>query len=139
MRLSRGHLDTLFAHAANSSAEVCGILVGHTGPVTVVEAIVPARNVHAMPQRHFLLDAATLLRTDEAARATGQAIIGFYHSHPNGSALPSAEDRRLAWPKLMTLIIAVEQGQPRYLCAWRHTEYWHPEPIQTLAGATPPR
>ena len=131
MLLSRQHLDALFAHAATGVNEVCGILVGRCVPTPVVESIVPARNMHPVPQRHFLLDAATLLQTDDAARARGQAIIGFYHSHPNGIALPSPEDRRLAWPAMLTLIVAMEQGEPRYLCAWRwNNAKLQPEPIQ---------
>lgn len=131
MLLARQHLDALFVHAATSVNEVCGILVGRSLPIPVVELVVPARNVHAMPQRHFLLDAATLLQADDVARSSGQAIIGFYHSHPTGVALPSTEDSRLAWPAMLTLIVAMEQGKPRYLCAWRwNNAQLQPEPIQ---------
>lgn len=133
MLLSRQHLDTMLTHAATSVDEVCGMLIGRCLPSPAVESVVPAHNVHPLPQRHFLLDAATLLQADATARSREQAIIGFYHSHPNGVALPSAEDSRMVWPMLLTLIVAVEQGQPRYVCAWRYTDsYLQPEPIRLL-------
>ncbi|PLS76959.1 MAG: peptidase [Chloroflexi bacterium] len=138
MLLARHQLDMLFAHAATGSTEVCGILTGRAWPGVVVESVIAARNVHPQPQRHFLLDAATLLQADHAARVRGHTIIGFYHSHPNGLALPSALDHREAWPQLLTVIIAVEQGRPRCLSAWRCADTMlQPEPIEIHAGVMP--
>lgn len=118
--------------AAGSSNEICGVLIGQTEPQFVVDAIIPGRNIHATPQHHFLLDAQTLLRADAQARAEGNRIVGFFHSHPNGTALPSPPDRRDAWPGYVYLIIAVDRGMPRYLCAWlcHTTGLLQPEPLR---------
>ena len=120
------------ACAAGSTSEVCGVLIGQHTPQMVVHQILPGRNLHARPQQHFLLDAQTLLEADAQARAAGDEIVGFYHSHPNGSALPSPHDRRDAWPGYGYLIVAVERGMPRYLCAWicRPDGVFQPEPIR---------
>lgn len=132
MHLDLIQLQTLLDLAASSSDEVCGVLIGRSDPLQL-RAIVPGRNVHPQPQRHFLLDAATLLRADQQARSTGDAIIGFYHSHPNGHATPSASDRADAWPDQIMLIVASGHGQHRYLCAWTVRDgVLVPEPIDLI-------
>lgn len=118
MDLRTDHIAALFRHAATSDHEVCGVLIGRRAPRLTLETIVAARNVHPAPAQHFLLDAPTLLHADSAARAAGLALIGFYHSHPNGVLLPSITDRRDAWPGYLMLIVAVERGRPRGMSAW---------------------
>lgn len=131
MQIQRRHIDIMLA-AAEATTEICGVLIGRRTPQIVVHGIVPGRNLHRRPQQHFLLDAQTLLMADAQARAAGDEILGFYHSHPNGNALPSPHDRRDAWPGYLYLIVAVERGAPRYLCAWIcHSDgTFQPEPIQ---------
>ena len=83
-------LDEVKRHAAASpGVEVCGLLVGLPGSVARAEA---ARNVAARPERGFEIDPATLLRVHREVRSTGGAVVGHYHSHPNGSAAPSRTD-----------------------------------------------
>lgn len=132
MQLQPEHIVAIIAAAAGSTSEVCGVLIGQRTPQLVVHGIVPGRNLHARPQQHFLLDAQTLLQADAQARATGDEIVGFYHSHPHGSALPSSHDRRDAWPGYLYLIVAVERGVPRYFCAWicRPDGVFQSEPIR---------
>jgi proteasome lid subunit RPN8/RPN11 len=141
MDLSSQQIAALFRHAATSEHEVCGVLIGRRAPRLTLETIVAARNVHATPNQHFLLDAPTLLRADAAARAAGLELIGFYHSHPNGVLLPSTTDRGAAWPGYLTLIVAVERGRPRSLSAWIITAdgRLRPESIRPrfLRGARP--
>ncbi|WP_380863409.1 Mov34/MPN/PAD-1 family protein [Sphingoaurantiacus capsulatus] len=57
-----------------------------------VERAVPAANVAADPLTGFEIDPALLLRCHREARQDGLAILGWYHSHPNGRPSPSAED-----------------------------------------------
>ncbi len=111
--------------------EVCGILVGQRAPDVVVHDVVLAQNVHTLPQSHFLVDAATLLRVDAQARAADQDIVGFFHSHPTADALPSEADRREAWPGRVYVIIARAVGRTPYLCAWTIDQNGvvHAEPI----------
>ncbi|HEY0738613.1 MAG TPA: M67 family metallopeptidase [Herpetosiphonaceae bacterium] len=132
MQIQCWHIDAMLAAAAGSTAEICGVLIGRRAPQMIVHTIVPGHNLHTQPQRHFLLDAQTLLQADAQARAAGDEILGFYHSHPSGGALPSPHDRRDAWPGYLYLIIAVERGAPRYLCAWicQSNGMFQPAPIQ---------
>ncbi|WP_174291809.1 Mov34/MPN/PAD-1 family protein [Sphingomonas bacterium] len=86
----------ILAHAAASpGVEVCGLLLGRNGCVDEARA---CRNVAADPSRRFEIDPAALLAVHREARAGGPAILGCYHSHPSGSAEPSACDAVAAEP-----------------------------------------
>jgi desampylase len=88
--IARQVAETLLAEAAAAHPrECCGLLQGSPGRI---DRAVAAPNVAADPLRGFEIDPAALLRTHRAARAAGAAILGNYHSHPNGRAEPSARD-----------------------------------------------
>ncbi len=57
-----------------------------------IATALPAANVAADPARSFEIDPAALLRSHREARGAGQAIIGHYHSHPDGDGRPSRRD-----------------------------------------------
>lgn len=82
----------LAAARAAFPRECCGLILGvrHGGDAHAL-ALHPARNVAAFSDR-FEMDPADQFAALRAARATGQAVIGCYHSHPNGVAWPSARD-----------------------------------------------
>ncbi len=73
--------------------ECCGLLLGHCDTVA---AIAPAANVHPTPATHFGIDPAALIGAHRAARHGGPAVLGHYHSHPNGRVGPSPTDRAMA-------------------------------------------
>jgi proteasome lid subunit RPN8/RPN11 len=76
--------------------ECCGLLEGvRDGDVAQVLAFHPARNIAAANDR-FEIDPGDHFAALKAARAHGRAIIGCYHSHPGGAAVPSAIDRAAA-------------------------------------------
>ena len=73
--------------------ECCGLIEGSLdGSVFRVIAQHPARNLSSHSDR-FEIDSADHLKAQKAARASGHAIIGCYHSHPHGAAQPSAADK----------------------------------------------
>jgi len=76
-------------HAASSSEEVCGLLLGEGARVTAVQ---PCANVSAAPARRFELDPAALIAAWRGARTGGARVIGHYHSHPSGYPRPSSTD-----------------------------------------------
>lgn len=87
-------LAAMLAHAGKAGPEeACGILMGEGDQV--IEAR-PCANVAPDPARHFEIDPAALIAAHRAERAGGPQIIGYYHSHPNGLARPSATDRAQA-------------------------------------------
>ena len=74
-------------------AEACGILYGNPERITDAE---PAANVHPAPETHFEIDPAALIAAHRRQREGGPRIVGYYHSHPAGQAIPSPTDRALA-------------------------------------------
>ncbi|MDP4574454.1 M67 family metallopeptidase [Qipengyuania sp. G39] len=92
--ISSALLDQLLAEAeAAHPCECCGILLGESERIG---AILPAANVHPDPATHFEIDPQTLIDAHCAARAGDPQVVGYYHSHPNGRAEPSATDAALA-------------------------------------------
>ena len=86
--------DLIAAARAAHPHEACGLLMGEGASIT---AIIPAANIHPSPQTHFEICPQTLIDAHRAARAPGALqILGYYHSHPAGTAQPSATDRRCA-------------------------------------------
>lgn len=81
--------------AASPAEEVCGLLLGE--PDRIVEIRV-ARNIATRPASQFEVDPQCLIAAHKAARSGGLAVIGNWHSHPNGPSAPSAEDARCAAP-----------------------------------------
>jgi proteasome lid subunit RPN8/RPN11 len=88
--------------AASAPHEACGIVLGSAGAIA---AAVPAANVAAHPERTFEIDPATLLRVHREARGSGQSVVGWYHSHPNGLAAPSKTDAARATEDGMVWLI----------------------------------
>jgi len=89
--LARAARETMLAAArAAAPAEACGLLLGTGGRI---DAATSAANVHPQPARHFEIDPAALIAAHKAARAGGPQVLGYWHSHPNGLARPSATDR----------------------------------------------
>ena len=94
--------------------EACGLLLGAPGRVT---RAVAARNVAPQPARGFEIDPAALLRVHREARQGGEAVVGHYHSHPNGRVEPSRTDAaRAAEDGQLWIIVAGDA-----LAAWTMT------------------
>jgi proteasome lid subunit RPN8/RPN11 len=72
--------------------ECCGLIEGvRREDVVEVARVHPARNLATEPDR-FEIDPAQHIALLRNLRGTGRDIVGCYHSHPNGSPLPSARD-----------------------------------------------
>lgn len=104
--------------AADSAAphEACGLLLG-TG--THIETAQPTANVHPNPARHFEIDPAALIAAHKAARDGGQLVLGYFHSHPNGLARPSATDAASAAGDGRIWVIAAAGA----VTAWRDSPF----------------
>lgn len=115
--LSREQAREIVRHATSDAPrEACGIIGGVDDRARIV---VPAPNTASDPRTTYHLDDATLARTIMQFRSQGLSLIGFYHSHPNGSALPSKTDIRLAaYPDTAYLIVGLGADEPE-LAAWR--------------------
>ncbi|CAA7621575.1 Mov34/MPN/PAD-1 [Candidatus Terasakiella magnetica] len=90
-------------------AEGCGLLVGTGRRTITVTRLVAAKNLLAGdgPDR-FELDPSIHIRMECDLRGTPERIVGHWHSHPDGTAQPSATDLAMAWePDLVWLIVGV--------------------------------
>jgi proteasome lid subunit RPN8/RPN11 len=93
----------LFEAASSPAREICGLLLGAEG---AIEQAIATDNVAADPADTFEIDPAALFAALRAERAGGPALIGHYHSHPNGRAEPSPRDCAAAELGKLWLIIA---------------------------------
>ncbi|KRB85734.1 hypothetical protein ASE00_02865 [Sphingomonas sp. Root710] len=104
LTISRVLLDEMRrAAAASPDREICGLLLGRNRRI---EGLLPCDNVAAMPEDSFEIDPVALIAAHRAARTGGPAVIGHYHSHPRGTATPSARDAEAAEPGSCWIIIA---------------------------------
>lgn len=123
IRLTSGALATLLAEATRAAPrEACGLLLGHGE----IAAALPCDNVHPEPLRHFEIDPAALIAAHRAARAGGQSVLGYYHSHPNGRAEPSTTDRAMAsgdgriWAIIAAGAVRLWRDEPHGFAALDH-------------------
>ncbi|WP_448581218.1 M67 family metallopeptidase [Thermaurantiacus sp.] len=88
--------------------EACGLLFGERHEETLVVASASvAANIASDPQHRFEVDPAHLVATQRAHRAGGPAILGVWHSHPEGPLRPSAADRAgVTDPSWVWIIVA---------------------------------
>ena len=94
LRVSRPVLGALLAEAERAMPrECCGLLLGRNG---AIEAARGASNVAADPLHRFEIDPQALIDAHREARRGGPQVVGYFHSHPNGPAEPSATDRAQA-------------------------------------------
>lgn len=102
--------------------EACGGLLGrHDGSGhSRVLAALPVSN-RRMAERccRYLIGGADVLMLERRARASGLDVVGYYHSHPDAPALPSAVDREHAWPWYVYLIVSVTPEGPARIRAWK--------------------
>jgi len=110
---------------ASGVEECCGLIVGRadrsaaSGPNgdRVATRLLPATNVSRRDRRHhYRIHPTAVLDALGEARLRGEALLGFYHSHPSGGSSPSAVDRASAWTGFVYLIVG--EDQPLDLAAW---------------------
>ncbi len=144
-------LDAIRDHAAQAwPEECCGLLVGtrdaaETGAVQI-ETAVACRNVAAEPRRAFEVEPQVRIDLERRLRGTGRAVVGHYHSHPDGPASPSASDHAQAFePQLVWLICGATESGVDALAGFRLNEASRKlEPVAVVEtapaepGDTPP-
>jgi proteasome lid subunit RPN8/RPN11 len=90
LHLSSGDWRQLLDWAESAGThECCGLLRGEGDRVAAVQL---SQNVAADPTRYFEIDPAALFSAGRDVRSGGIPVLGYFHSHPNGVAAPSATD-----------------------------------------------
>jgi proteasome lid subunit RPN8/RPN11 len=123
LRLTPAVRDALIAHAVEAAdrrppVECCGVLASTRDDPTLVTESHRVENVAADPESRYELDPATTVRLVDRIEAGGGDVVGFYHSHPEGPAVPSATDRAQAtWSGYVYAIVS----PPATVRAYRYT------------------
>lgn len=76
------------------------------GDADAIDSVQVIDNVAENPERHFEIDPAALFAALRAERAGGPKLVGYFHSHPSGEAMPSATDAATAEPDGKLWVIA---------------------------------
>lgn len=111
MRIARGLLDEIVAHALEEAPnECCGVVGGADGAAATVYR---AANAEASPVR-YSLDSRDLFRIMREIEERGEELAAIYHSHTKSPAYPSQTDVNLAfYPDALYLIVSVaDPGSP---------------------------
>jgi proteasome lid subunit RPN8/RPN11 len=137
LRLPPECWERIRSHAAAAyPEECCGALVGDldfAAGVRTVRETVPLTNAAPDRMRHYRVPPVELLPLFRREDEPGRTVLGFYHSHPDGPARPSATDAAEAAPGFAYLIIAVPSGVPAGATAWL---FGPDEPVFTALALT---
>ncbi len=120
--ISSDVLDAIVAEARRQPArEVCGLLLGSGCAITSYQS---CANVAADTGSSFEIDPQALIQAHKRARTGGDAILGHYHSHPRGPAMPSVRDKAAATPdgSLWLIVSAQEVGLWRAVPGGAHLD-----------------
>jgi len=105
-----GDLRAQILREAQATRECCGLLEGvREGDHFHVLALHAAQNL-ARDDDRFEMNPRDQIAAQKAARINGHAIVGCYHSHPNGRAEPSAADQEGAGEEDFLWLIATAQS-----------------------------
>ena len=120
LRLPGALADEIRRHGeAAYPAECCGVLIGREeGDAKVVVRLEPAVNRRTDDPHRYLIAPEDLLRLERTLRGTGENIVGYYHSHPDHPARPSAFDTEHAWPWYSFLIVRIDCAQGADMASW---------------------
>jgi proteasome lid subunit RPN8/RPN11 len=127
-------LGEIRAHGRDTyPEECCGGLLGRRGDPARVIRIERIDNVRDVERaRRYEVSPQDYLRLERLAAQEEVELLGFYHSHPDHPAVPSAYDRDHAFPFFHYLVCAVASGQPGEVTGWVLSEdrgEFDPEPI----------
>ena len=78
----------------------------------------PAVNRRTDDPHRYLIAPDDLRRLEREVREAGPEIVGYYHSHPDHPAAPSAFDAEHAWPWYSYLIVRIDRGRGADLASW---------------------
>ena len=138
IRLKKSDLDVI-KHIAEETYphECCGIMVGSVeGDTKSVSELVPAVNerTDSLANR-YLITADFVQKLETRLSGAGSSIVGFFHSHPDVPARPSAYDQEHAWPWYSYLIVSVIKGEADEVLNWKLKDdrsAFDPEDIEFL-------
>ncbi len=123
IQLSENHRNEISAHGKRDYPhECCGLLLGSftSSGLKAIAEVYPISNAREeqAKRNRFLIRPEELMRGERYAQQQGLEVVGFYHSHPDHPAVPSAYDLDHAWPTFSYLVVSVIAGAARDLRSW---------------------
>jgi proteasome lid subunit RPN8/RPN11 len=117
-------------------AECCGVLGGRVNELKEVLQLAPVVNRRTDNPHRYLISPDDLLRITRELRRSDLEVLGYYHSHPDHPAEPSAFDSEHAWPWYSYVIVRVDRGRAGEMTSWVLEEdctAMHQEPLQVFS------
>jgi proteasome lid subunit RPN8/RPN11 len=120
LRLPESLAEEIRRHGETAyPAECCGALVGRVeAEAKEVVRLAPAVNRRTDDPHRYLIAPDDLRRLEAEVRAAGLEIVGYFHSHPDHPAAPSAFDADHAWPWYSYVIVRIDRGRGAELTSW---------------------
>jgi proteasome lid subunit RPN8/RPN11 len=116
-RITGQALEAIRAHGVETFPdECCGALIEVDG--VVVDAFKLPNTTSAGAARRFKIGPGDYRASEARASELKGTLAGFYHSHPNHPARPSAYDLEQAWPNFSYVIISVNAAVPGDITCW---------------------
>lgn len=120
LKLQKIHWEAIKHHIDQTpTVEVCGLIGGVWQPydrVAVAYSSVPIPNVDPQPTLRYRMSPKHQLKTMLLFMRQGWEVIGIYHSHTDGQAVPSPTDIAEATYSDAIYLIGVPYGELR---GWR--------------------
>lgn len=116
--------DEIAAHGERDYPyECCGLLLGSfsegdSGKICAETYPISNAREEEAKRNRFLIRPEELMRGEKYAASKRLDVIGFYHSHPDDRAVPSAYDLDHAWPLYSYIVVAVKSGRAEDLLSW---------------------
>ena len=139
LRVPEALLGEIRRHGESAyPAECCGALAGRVdgGGAKDVVRLGPAVNRRTDDPHRYLIAPDDLRRLEAELRAEALEIVGYYHSHPDHPARPSAFDTEHAWPWYSYLIVRIDRGSAADAASWvldDDRSLMHPESLEVLS------
>ncbi len=119
LRVSEALLDEIRRQGERAyPAECCGLLAGRSRPIKEVLRLRPVTNWRTDDPHRYLISAGDLRSAARELELSELEVLGFYHSHPDHPAVPSAFDQEHAWPWYSYIIVQVDRGRSGNIASW---------------------
>ena len=113
------HAQELFPY------ECCGVLVGRVrkGKKIVSEVYQTINVVAGQRKDWFQIEPKELMKIFQQVAEEEKDVLGFYHSHPNGSPIPSRSDQeQVSWSFYSYVIVSLDNKGKGEIKSWVFNE-----------------
>lgn len=117
--LQREIFDQMEASYPN---EAGGFLLGRArAGAVIIQHVMPVENTFAVEEQYhrYAMKPQDWMRLEDEADERGLSLVGYYHSHPDSSAIPSEYDREHALPNFVYIITSVMMAKATDMRVWR--------------------